>query len=124
MGPTRCTLVALGFKGSEWGSKFGPVANNDENIACGRQNMGMRLRNLRPYGRQRALSEKYSQWEAKFGDAASEFSNLREATDPISMSAMEACLWPYRCIPVALGFKGSEWGSKLGVPRLRDAVFG
>ena len=40
------------------------------------------------------------------------------------MSAMEACLWPNRCTPVALGFKGSEWGSKLRVPRLRDAVFG
>ena len=31
MGPTRCTPVALGFKGSEWGSKLGPVANNSEN---------------------------------------------------------------------------------------------
>ena len=30
------------------------------------------------------------------------------------MSAMEACLWPTRCSPVALSFKGSEWGSKLG----------
>ena len=30
MGPTRCTPVALGFKGSEWGSKLGPVANNGE----------------------------------------------------------------------------------------------
>ena len=27
---------------------------------------------------------------------------------------MDACLWPTRCTPVALGFKGSEWGSKLG----------
>ena len=51
---------------------------------------------------------------AKFGDAAWEFSTLREATDPLSMSAMEACLWPTRCTPVAFGFKGSEWGSKLG----------
>ena len=56
MGPTRCTPVALGFKGSEWGSKLGPVANNGENIATGRQILGMRPRNLRPYGRQRALS--------------------------------------------------------------------
>ena len=37
MGPTRCTLAALGFKGSETGSKLGPVANNGENIASGRQ---------------------------------------------------------------------------------------
>ena len=56
MGPTRCTPVALGFKGSEWGSKLGPVANNSENIASGRQSLGMRPRNLRPCGRQRALS--------------------------------------------------------------------
>ena len=27
MGPIRCTYVALGFKGSERGSKLGPVAN-------------------------------------------------------------------------------------------------
>ena len=35
MGPTRCTPVALGFKGSVrgGGSKLGPVANNGENIA-------------------------------------------------------------------------------------------
>ena len=56
MGPTRCTLVALGFKGSEWGSKLGPVANNGENIASRMQSLGMRTWNLRPYGRQRALS--------------------------------------------------------------------
>ena len=52
MGPTRCTPVALGFKGSEWGSKLGPVANNGENIASGRESLGMRPRNLRPCGRQ------------------------------------------------------------------------
>ena len=56
MGPTKCTPVALGFKGSERGSKLGPVANNGENIASGRQSLGMRPRNLRPCGRQRALS--------------------------------------------------------------------
>ena len=28
MGPSRCTPVALGFKGSELDSKLGPVANN------------------------------------------------------------------------------------------------
>ena len=83
MGPTRCTPVALSYKGSEGDSKLGPVANNGKNIA-------------------------------KFGDAAWEFSTLREATDPLCMSAMEACLWPTRCTPVAFGFKGSEWGSKLG----------
>ena len=83
MGPTRCTSVALSYKGSEGDSKLGPVANNGKNIA-------------------------------KFGDAAWEFSTLREATDPLSMSAMEACLWPTRCTPVAFGFKGSEWSSKLG----------
>ena len=52
------------------------------------------------------MVKKYSQWEGKFGDAASESSTLREATDPL-MSAMDACLWPTRCTPVALGFKGS-----------------
>ena len=31
MGLNRCTPVALGFKGSEWGSKLGTVANNGEN---------------------------------------------------------------------------------------------
>ena len=50
MGPTRCTPVALGFKGSKRGSKLGPVANIDENIASGRQSLGMRPRNLRPCG--------------------------------------------------------------------------
>ena len=44
------------FMGSGSGSKLGPVANNDENIASGRQSLGMRPWNLRPYGRQRALS--------------------------------------------------------------------
>ena len=56
MGPTRCTPVALGFKGSERGSKLGPIANNGENIASGRHSLGMRPRNLRPCGRQRTLS--------------------------------------------------------------------
>ena len=41
MGPTRCTVVALGFKGSEMGSKLGPVANNGENKATGRQSWEM-----------------------------------------------------------------------------------
>ena len=36
MGPTRCILVALGFKGTERGSKLGPVADNGEKIASGR----------------------------------------------------------------------------------------
>ena len=36
------------------------------------------------------------------------------ATDPVSVLAREACLWPTRCTLVALGYKGSEWGSKLG----------
>ena len=56
LSPTRCTPVALGLKGSEWGPKMGPVANNSEHIASGRQSLGMRSRNLRPCGRQRALS--------------------------------------------------------------------
>ena len=55
LSPTRLTPVALGFKGSERGSKLGPVANNSENIAIGRQSLGMRPRNLRPCGRQQAL---------------------------------------------------------------------
>ena len=52
MGPTRCSPVALGFKGSERGSKLGPVANNGENVASGRQRLGMRPLNLRPCGRE------------------------------------------------------------------------
>ena len=36
MGPTTCTSVALNYKGSEEGSKLGPVAKNDKNIAGGR----------------------------------------------------------------------------------------
>ena len=45
--------VALGFKGSEWGSKLvQAVSNNGENIACVRESLGMRPRNLRPCGRQ------------------------------------------------------------------------
>ena len=43
MGLTRCPLFALGFKGSERVSKLGPVANNGENIASGRQSLGMCL---------------------------------------------------------------------------------
>ena len=77
MGPTRCTPDAMSYKGSEGDSKLGPVANNGKT---------------------------YSQWEAKFGDAASEFSILREATDPLSMSAMEACLSPTRCTSRCFGF--------------------
>ena len=48
MGPTRCTAVALGFKGPERGSKWVPVVNNGENIhvASGRQSLGMRPRHL------------------------------------------------------------------------------
>ena len=53
MGSIRCTPVAFGFKGPERGSKCGPVVNNGENIASGRQSLGMRPR---PCGRQRALS--------------------------------------------------------------------
>ena len=53
MGPTRCTPVALTFKGSESGSYLGPVASNSENIASERECLGMRPRNLRPCGRQR-----------------------------------------------------------------------
>ena len=56
MGPTRCSSVAIDFKGSERGSKLGPVVNNGENIASGRQSLGMRPRNVRPCGRQLALS--------------------------------------------------------------------
>ena len=46
---------------------------------------------------------------------ASEFSTLWEATGPGSMYAMEACMEPTRCTPVALSFMGSERGSKLGL---------
>ena len=56
MGSIRCTPVAVAFKGPERGSKWGPVVNNGENIASGRQSLGMRPRHLRPCGRQWALS--------------------------------------------------------------------
>ena len=52
MGPTRCTSVALSYKGSEGDSKLGPVANNGKNIASERQSFGMLPRNFRPCGRQ------------------------------------------------------------------------
>ena len=54
MGPARCTAVAFGFKGPETESKWGSVVNNGENIASEGQSLGMRPRNLRPCGRQRA----------------------------------------------------------------------
>ena len=47
----------MGFEGSESSSKLRPVANNGENIARGRQSLGMRPRNLRPCGMQQVLSE-------------------------------------------------------------------
>ena len=56
MGHLRCIFVALDLKGSERGSKLGPVANNGEIIASWRQSLGMWPRNFRPCGRQRALS--------------------------------------------------------------------
>ena len=56
MGLTTCTSVAFGFKGSERGSKLVPVATDGENVASGEQSLGMRPRNLRHCGRQRALS--------------------------------------------------------------------
>ena len=34
--------------------------------------------------------------------------------DHLSMKAREACLWPTSCTLVALGYKGYEWGLKLG----------
>ena len=43
MGPTRCTPVALGLKGSEKWLILGSVANNGENIASGRQKWGCGL---------------------------------------------------------------------------------
>ena len=49
-GPTKYNLVTLGFKGSERGSKLGPVANNCENIATLRQCLGMQSWNFRPCG--------------------------------------------------------------------------
>ena len=50
---TRC----FGFYGVRKGEpKLGPVTNNGENKASGRQSLGMRPQNLRSYGRQRALS--------------------------------------------------------------------
>ena len=40
------------------------------------------------------------------------------------MQAKEACKWPTRCTPVALGYKGSEWGSKLGCQDLEMQYLG
>ena len=56
MRSVRCTTVAFGFKGPERGSKWGPVVNNGENIASMWQRLGMRPWQLRPCGRQQALS--------------------------------------------------------------------
>ena len=50
---TRCTPVALSYKGSEEGSKLGSVANNGKDTASGRQSLGMLPQNFRPSGRQR-----------------------------------------------------------------------
>ena len=47
------TPVSFGFKGSELGSKLGPVASNGENIASIKESLGMRPRILGPCGRQR-----------------------------------------------------------------------
>ena len=44
------------LRGQKGLSKLGTIANNGENIASGRQSFGMGPRNLRPCGRQRALS--------------------------------------------------------------------
>ena len=56
MGSIRCTPVAFGVEGPERGLKWGLVVSNGENIAIGRQSLGMRPRHLRPCGRQRVLS--------------------------------------------------------------------
>ena len=79
---TRCTHVALGYKGSKWGS-----------------NLGYRLRDAFsyfPFGSEcrmwvlivsvpdHCLSF-YIVWVIKFGDAASESSTLWDATGPVSM---------------------------------------
>ena len=37
-----------------------------------------------------------------------------EATGPVSMQAWVACMWPTRCTPIALSYKGSQGDSKLG----------
>ena len=52
MGPTKCTPVALGFKGQKGDQRFS-VANKGDS---GRQSLGNRPWNRRPCGRQRALS--------------------------------------------------------------------
>ena len=54
MMPSRCNSVALSYKGTEGGSKLGPVANNGKNIASGRQSWWMLPRNFRTCGRQRS----------------------------------------------------------------------
>ena len=52
LGVPPLLLVLRGQKGVKWG----PVVNNGENIASGRQSLGMRPRHLRPCGSQRTLS--------------------------------------------------------------------
>ena len=53
MRPFRCIPVALSYKGSEGGSKLGPIDKNGDNIACWRQSLGMLPRNFQPFRRQR-----------------------------------------------------------------------
>ena len=59
MGPTRCSPLLLGFKGSERGSKLGPVASGRQslvmrprNLRWGGQSLGMRSRTFRHCGKQ------------------------------------------------------------------------
>ena len=50
---TRCTSVALSYKGSEGAHSWALQSNKGENIACGRQSLGRLPRDFRPCGRQR-----------------------------------------------------------------------
>ena len=75
------------------GSKLGLVANNDENIASERQSLWMRPRKAT------GPVSIVASWKA---------------TGPFSIVACEACMLSTRCTPVALSYKGSEGGLKLG----------
>ena len=50
----------------------------------------------------------------KVGDATSESSILWDSTGPAACRPWTASMGPTKCTPVALGFMGSEKGSKLG----------
>ena len=81
--PTRCTLVALGFNGSERVSKLGPVANNGENIDSGKQSLGMCL-------------------------GVFDLVGCNGPCQHVGLGHLNGAFWPLKT--VAFGFKGPERG--------------